>query len=229
VVQSAVLGVGGYLVIQQEASAGIIIAGAILTSRALAPVDLAIAHWKGLVAARQSWIRLQQYWAQLPAEQERTPLPPPRKALAVEAVSVVPPGEQRLVVQEASFALKPGQGLGILGPSASGKSSLVRAIVGVWASVGGKVRLDGAAIEQWNSEALGHHIGYLPQDVERFAGTVARNIARFDPQPDVQAMIDAAWAADMHEMVLRLPNGYDTQIGEGGAALSAGQRQPVPP
>jgi ATP-binding cassette subfamily C protein PrsD len=227
VLQSAVLGVGGYLVIQQEATAGIIIAGAILSSRALAPVELAIAHWKGLVAARQSWKRLQQYWAQLPAEGERTPLPPPRKALAVEAVSVVPPGEQRLVVQEASFALKPGQGLGIVGPSASGKSSLVRAIVGVWAPVGGKVRLDGAAIEQWNSEALGHHVGYLPQDVELFAGTVAENIARFDPEPDVQAMIDAAWAADMHEMVLRLPNGYDTQIGEGGAALSAGQRQRI--
>jgi len=227
VLQSAVLGVGGYLVIQQEASAGIIIAGAILTSRALAPVELTTAHWRGLVAARQSWKRLQQYWAQLPAEEEKTPLPPPRKALTVEAVSVVPPGEQRLVVQEASFALKPGQGLGIVGPSASGKSSLVRAIVGVWASVGGKVRLDGAALEQWSSEALGHHVGYLPQDVELFAGTVAQNIARFDPEPDMEAMIDAAWAAGMHETVLRLPNGYDTQIGESGAALSAGQRQRI--
>ena len=227
VLQSAVLGVGGYLVIQQEASAGIIIAGAILTSRALAPVELTIAHWKGLVAARQSWKRLQQHWAQLPAEQEKTPLPPPRKALAVEAVSVAPPGEQHVVVQEASFALKPGQGVGIVGPSASGKSSLVRAIVGVWVSVRGKVRLDGAALEQWSSEALGRHIGYLPQDVELFAGTVAQNIARFEPAPDAEAMIAAAGAAGVNEMVLRLPNGYDTQIGEGGAALSAGQRQRI--
>jgi ATP-binding cassette subfamily C protein len=227
VLQSAVLGVGGYLVIRQEASGGIIIAGAILTSRALAPVELAIAHWKSLVAARQSWKRLQQYWAQLPAEDEKTPLPPPCQALTVEAVSVVPPGEQRPVVQQASFALKPGQGLGIVGPSASGKSSLVRAIVGVWASVGGKVRLDGAALEQWNSEALGRHIGYLPQDVELFAGTVAQNIARFEPTPDAEAMIAAAGAAGVNEMVLRLPNGYDTQIGEGGAAISAGQRQRI--
>jgi ATP-binding cassette, subfamily C, type I secretion system permease/ATPase len=227
VLQSAVLGVGGYLVIQQEASAGIIIAGAILSSRALAPVELTIAHWKGLVTARQSWKRLQQCWAQLPAEEEKTPLPPPCKALAVEAISVVPPGEQRVVVQEASFALKPGQGLGIIGPSASGKSSLVRAIVGVWVSARGKVRLDGAALEQWSSEALGRHIGYLPQDVELFAGTVAQNINRFDPEPDAQAMIAAAGAAGVHEMVLRLPNGYDTQIGEGGAALSAGQRQRI--
>ena len=227
VLQSAVLGVGGYLVIIQEATAGIIIAGAILTSRALAPVELAIAHWKSLIAARQSWTRLQQHWAQLPAEEEKTTLPPPCKALAVEAVNVAPPGEQHVVVQEASFALKPGQGLGIVGPSASGKSSLVRAIVGVWVSARGKVRLDGAALEHWSSEALGRHIGYLPQDVELFAGTVAQNINRFEPAPDAEAMIAAAGAAGVHEMVLRLPNGYDTQIGEGGAALSAGQRQRI--
>jgi ABC-type protease/lipase transport system fused ATPase/permease subunit len=140
---------------------------------------------------------------------------------------VVPPGGQNVVVQEASFALKPGQGLGIVGPSASGKSSLVRAIVGVWVSARGKVRLDGAALEQWSSEALGRHIGYLPQDVELFAGTVAQNINRFEPVPDAEAMIAAAGAAGVHEMVLRLPNGYDTQIGEGGAALSAGQRQRI--
>lgn len=227
VLQSAVLGVGGYLVIIQEATGGIIIAGAILTSRALAPVELAIAHWKSLIAARQGWKRLQQHWAQLPAEEEKTPLPAPCKALAVEAVFVVPPGEQTAVVQEASFALEPGQGLGIVGPSASGKSSLVRAIVGVWVSTRGKVRLDGAALEQWSSEALGLHIGYLPQDVELFAGTVAQNINRFEPTPDAEAMIAAACAAGVHEMVLRLPKGYDTPIGEGGAALSAGQRQRI--
>jgi ATP-binding cassette subfamily C protein len=227
VLQSAVLGVGGYLVINQEATGGIIIAGAILTSRALAPVEIAIAHWKGLIAARQSWKRLQQHWAQLPAEEEKTPLPPPCRALAVEAVFVVPPGEQAAVVQEASFALQPGQGLGVVGPSGSGKSSLVRAIVGVWVSARGKVRLDGAALDQWSSEALGRHIGYLPQDVELFAGTVAQNISRFEPTPDAGAMIAAARAAGVHEMVLRLPKGYDTPIGEGGTALSAGQRQRI--
>ncbi|WP_025034221.1 type I secretion system permease/ATPase [Bradyrhizobium sp. DOA9] len=227
VLQSAVLGVGGYLVIIQEATAGIIIAGAILSSRALAPIELAIAHWKSLIAARQSWKRLQQQWAQLPGEEEKTPLPPPCKALTVEAVSVVPPGEQTVVVQEASFALNPGQGVGIVGPSASGKSSLVRAVVGVWGAARGKVRLDCAALEQWSSEALGRHIGYLPQDVELFAGTVAQNINRFEPAPDAEATIAAARAAGVHEMVLRLPNGYDTPIGEGGAALSAGQRQRI--
>ncbi|VIO72623.1 Type I secretion system ATP-binding protein PrsD [Bradyrhizobium ivorense] len=227
VLQSAVLGVGGYLVIIQEATAGIIIAGAILTSRALAPVEIAIAHWKSLIAARQSWKRLQQHWAQLPAEEDKTPLPPPRKALAVEAVFVVPPGEQTAVVQDASFALQPGQGLGMVGPSGSGKSSLVRAIVGVWVAARGKVRLDGAALDQWSSEALGRHIGYLPQDVELFAGTVAQNINRFEPAPDAGAMIAAARAAGVHEMVLRLPKGYDTPIGEAGTALSAGQRQRI--
>ncbi|MBB4425927.1 ATP-binding cassette subfamily C protein [Bradyrhizobium sp. CIR48] len=227
VLQSAVLAVGGYLVIIQEATAGIIIAGAILTSRALAPVELAIAHWKSLIAARESWKRLQQQWAQLPAEEEKTPLPPPCKTLAVEAVSVAPPGEQTAVVLEASFALNPGQGVGIVGPSASGKSSLVRAIVGVWGAARGKVRLDGAALDQWGSEALGRHIGYLPQDVELFAGTVAQNINRFEPVPDAEAMIAAANAAGVHQMVLRLPKGYDTPIGEGGAALSAGQRQRI--
>ncbi|WP_256570588.1 type I secretion system permease/ATPase [Bradyrhizobium sp. CCGUVB1N3] len=227
VLQSAVLGVGAYLVIRQEATAGIIIAGAILTSRALAPIELTIAHWKSLLRARQSWTRLQQYWVQLPAEEEKTPLPPPCRVFTVEAVSVLPPGEQRVVVREASFALKPGQGLGIVGPSASGKSSLVRAMVGVWAPLGGKVRLDGAALEQWNSEALGRHIGYLPQDIELFAGTVAQNIARFDPYADSEATIAAATAAGVHEMVLRLPNGYDTQIGEDGSSISAGQRQRI--
>jgi PrtD family type I secretion system ABC transporter len=227
VLQSAVLGVGGYLVIIQEATAGIIIAGSILASRALAPVELAIAHWRSLIAARQSWKRLQQQWAQLPAEEEKTPLPPPCKGLAVEAVFVAPPGEQAAVVMDASFALEPGHGLGIVGPSGSGKSSLVRAVVGVWTSGRGKVRLDGAALEQWSSEALGRHIGYLPQDVELFAGTVAQNISRFEPTPDAQAMIAAARAAGVHEMVLRLPKGYDTPIGEGGTALSAGQRQRI--
>lgn len=227
VLQSAVLAVGGYLVIKQEATSGIIIAGAILTSRALAPVDLAIAHWKGLVTARQSWQRLRQLALQLPPEKRRTSLPSPRKHLAVEGVSVAPPSDERLVVQDVSFMLKAGQALGIIGPSASGKSSLVRTIVGAWTPVRGKVRLDGAALEQWAGDALGWHIGYLPQDVELFAGSVAQNIARFQIDPDDRAIVAAAEAAGVNELARGLRDGYDTQIGESGAALSAGQRQRI--
>ena len=137
------------------------------------------------------------------------------------------PGAQRFVIQDVSFELKAGSGVGIIGPSASGKSSLARMLVGVWPTWRGKVRFDGAAIEQWLPEDLGHHIGYLPQDVELFAGTVAQNIARFDPQPKAEAIIAAAKAANVHEMILQLPDGYETQVGEAGAALSGGQRQRI--
>jgi ABC-type protease/lipase transport system fused ATPase/permease subunit len=190
-------------------------------------VELAIAHWRGFVAARQSWKRFGQWSSFLPEPERPTALPPPRKSLVVEAVSVMPPGERWLVVQDASFALRAGQALGILGPSAAGKSSLVRAIVGVWLPARGTVRLDGAAIEHWTPESLGRHIGYLPQDVELFAGTVAQNIARFETHPDAEAIVVAAEAAGVHELILRLPHGYETPIGEGGAYLSAGQRQRV--
>ena len=225
--QSTVLAVGAYLAIYQEATAGIIIASSILVSRALAPVELAIANWRGFVSARQSWYRLSELLAALREEEQAMALPPPTKSLAVEALSVVPPGQQKIVVQDAAFALKSGQGLGIIGPSASGKSSLVRALVGVWQPARGKVRLDGAALEQWSSEALGPHIGYLPQGVELFDGTVAENIARFAPDPDPDMIIAAARAAAVHELILRLPDGYETRIGEGGAVLSAGQRQRI--
>lgn len=225
--QSAVLGVGAYLVIHQEATAGIIIAGSILTARALAPVELAVAHWKGLVSARHGLKRFKQWSTFFTERDQPTALPPPCKALAVESVSVLPPGERRFVVQEVSFALKAGQALGIVGPSASGKSSLVRAIVGVWSPAQGTVRLDGAAIQHWRPESLGCHVGYLPQDVELFSGTVAQNISRFESEPDPAAIIEAAEAANIHELILRLPDGYDTRIGEGGIFLSAGQRQRV--
>jgi ATP-binding cassette subfamily C protein len=221
--QSAVLGVGAYLVIHQEASPGVIIASAILTSRALAPVDLAIANWRAFVAARQSWARLSQVVGRLAADPEPLALPAPSKSLTVEALSVAPPGEQKLVVRDVGFRLERGQALGIIGPSASGKSSLARAIVAVWQPARGIVRVDGAALEQWPD--LGRHIGYLPQDVELFDGTVAQNIARFEPEPDPAAIIAAAQAADVHELILRLPDGYETAIGESGMALSAGQRQ----
>jgi PrtD family type I secretion system ABC transporter len=225
--QSAVLAVGAYLVIHQEATAGIIIAGSILSARALAPVDLAIAHWKGFVAARQSWHRLNRLLEQMPARPAPTLLQNPASRLSVEAVSIVPPGDQRVIVQDVTFTLTAGNGLGVIGPSGSGKSSLVRALVGVWQPFRGKVRLDGAALDQWSSDVLGRHVGYLPQDVELFAGSVAQNICRFDSEATSDSIIAAAKEAGVHEMIIKMREGYNTQIGEQGAALSAGQAQRV--
>src|ERR1700723_813079 len=212
--QSAVLAVGAYLVIHQEATAGIIIAGSILSARALAPVDLAIAHWKGFVAARQSWHRLNRLLESLPARTAQTLLQNPSSRPAVENLSLAPPGEQRMVVQDVTFTLEAGNGLGVIGPSGSGKSSLVRALVGVWQPFRGKVRLHGAAPAQWSSDLSGRHVGYLPQDVELFAGTVAQNICRFDPEAGSDAIIAAAKEAGVHQMIIKMRDGYDTQIGE---------------
>lgn len=225
--QSAVLGVGAYLVINQSTTAGIIIAAAILVARALAPVDLCIAHWKSFVAARQSWQRLDQLLKAFPAQQSKMPLPPPKRCLAVEHATAGPPGQKTVVVQDVNFRLQQGQGLGIIGPSAAGKSSLVRLVVGAWTPVGGRIRLDGAELDQWSPKALGRHIGYLPQDVELFSGTVAENVARFEPSADPKAIIKAARAASVHDLIVGLPKGYETQIGEHGKALSAGQRQRI--
>jgi PrtD family type I secretion system ABC transporter len=226
--QSAVLAIGAYLVVFQEATAGIMIASSILTARALAPVELAIANWKGFVGARQSWRRLGELLGKFPpTEDDVIDLPRPTAHLAVESVTLVPPGVQKVVVQDVSFALKAGQGLGVIGPSASGKSSLIRGLVGVWPAARGKVRLDGAALEQWHPEELGRHIGYLPQDVELFAGSVAQNISRFDDEASSEDIIEAARAAGVHDLILRLPDGYETQIGVGGTSLSAGQRQRI--
>ena len=227
ILQSAVLAVGAYLVIHQEATAGIIIASSILTGRALAPVDQAIAHWKGFIATRESTKRLQQLLTLFPQQQELITLPPPKALLSVESIAVTPPGDQRLVVNNVSFELKAGQGLGIIGPSGSGKSSLARSLVGAWQPVRGKIRLDHAALDHWSSESLGRHIGYLPQDVELFDGPIAKNICRFEPDANAQAILAAAQAAGVHKLVLSLPNGYGTLIGEGGMALSAGQRQRI--
>jgi ATP-binding cassette subfamily C protein len=225
--QSAVLAVGAWLVIHQEATAGIIIAGSILSARALAPVDLAIAHWKGFVGARQSWQRLSKLLALMPAQGALMPLQPPRKSVVLEGIAGVPPGTNRLVVQDINLNLQSGNGLGIIGPSGSGKSSLARMLVGVWQPVRGRLRLDGAAFDQWSSEALGRHVGYLPQDVELFAGTVAQNISRFAQVPDPESVIAAANAANVHDLIVGLVDGYNTQIGEGGHALSAGQAQRI--
>lgn len=226
-VQSAVLAVGAYLVIYQQATAGVIIAGSILAARALAPVDLAIAHWKSFVAARHSWRRLNSLFEQMPVLPTPTLLQNPSARLAVEGISIAAPGEQKLIVQDVSFAVSAGTGLGVIGPSGSGKSTLVRALVGVWHPLRGKVRLDGAALDQWASDVLGRHIGYLPQDVELFAGTVAQNISRFDPEAVSDAIIAAAKDAGAHDMIVRMHHGYNTEVGEHGAALSAGQAQRV--
>ncbi|WP_445493298.1 type I secretion system permease/ATPase [Rhodopseudomonas sp. RCAM05734] len=227
ILQSAVLAVGAYLVINQESTAGIIIAGSILTSRALAPVELAIANWKGFVSARQSGQRLEQLLTLLPKEEEPLALPAPVEAIAMEHVYVNAPASDRALLHDVSFSLKRGEGLGIIGPSGSGKSSLARALVGVWPQMRGKITLDNAALGQWSSEALGKHIGYLPQDVELFDGSIAVNIARFDPNANPKAVLAAARAAGAHELILSFPEGYGTKIGENGMALSAGQRQRI--
>jgi ATP-binding cassette subfamily C protein len=224
--QSAVLGLGAYLVISQEASAGLIIAASIISGRALAPLDLAIPNWKNWSAARQSWKRLSRLLKTFPQSNEKLALRPPKKCLEVTA-SAVPPGSTQVVVHDASFRLEAGQGLGIIGPSASGKSSLARLLVGVWSPVRGAVRLDGASIDQWTSEDLGRHLGYLPQTVELLPGTISENIARFDPDADPEAVIRAAEMAGVHELIVNLPEGYQTAIGEYGAGLSAGQQQRI--
>ena len=225
--QSGVLALGAWLVINGQATGGIIIASSILVSRTLAPAELAIANWKGFVQARQSWARLSDLLDTIPAAIPRHGLPAPRESLAVESVCVAPPGCPRIAVNDVTFALKAGQGLGVIGPSASGKSSLARALIGVWPALRGKVRLDGAALDQWWSEDLGPHVGYLPQEAELFAGTVAENIARFEPGAPAEAAVAAARAAGVHAMILGLPEGYDTRLGERGAGLSAGQRQRI--
>jgi ATP-binding cassette subfamily C protein len=225
--QSGVLALGAWLVIRNEATGGIIIASSILVARALAPAELAIAHWKGFVAARQSWRRLSELFARLPEAPRPHALPAPGRHLAVESLAVSPPGARRVVVQDVSFQLEAGQGLGVIGPSASGKSSLARALVGVWTPLGGQVRLDEAALNQWSSEALGPHLGFLPQEVELFPGTISQNIARFEEGADPALVLAAARAAGVHGLILRLPEGYDTRIGETGAGLSAGQRQRI--
>ena len=225
--QSAILAAGAYLVLEHEATAGIIIASSVLAARALAPVDLAIANWRGFSHARQSWRRLAQALDQHPPQAPLTPLPRPASSLSVHNVTATSPATGRPIVDDVSFALHGGGGLGIIGPSASGKSSLARLLVGVWRPASGAIRIDGAALEQWAPEDLGRHIGYLPQDVELFAGTVAENIGRFEAVADPQAIIAAAKAAGAHDLILNLPDGYDTEIGEGGAVLSGGQRQRV--
>ena len=223
--QSGVLGLGAYLVIMQQASGGIIIASSILSSRALAPVELVIANWRPFVAMRQSWNRLANLLGALPAIATPMALPAPRAMLEAEGLVVGAPGTGRAIVQDASFLIEAGQAVAIIGPSASGKSTLTRAIAGIWSPLRGKVMLDRAALDQWSAEALGMHVGYLPQEIELFGGTIEQNIARFAADPDPRAVIAAARLAGVHDMILGFPHGYRTSIGEAGSLLSAGQRQ----
>ena len=228
--QSGMLGLGAYLVIKGDVSGGAIIASSITMSRSLAPIETAIAHWRGFVSARQSYQRLIDVFKAVEQESlEGIDLPAPKKSMTVTGLTVSPPGVMRPVVSNVSFALEAGDGLGIIGPSASGKSSLARALVGVWLPVrmGGSVRLDGASIDQWPPDKLGPHIGYLPQSIELFDGDVGQNIARFDPNATSEAVIAAAMAAGVHDMIVGLPNGYQTAIGEAGQSLSGGQRQRI--
>jgi ATP-binding cassette subfamily C protein len=227
VLQSAILGLGAYLVIHGEMSPGSMIAASIMMSRALAPIEIAVANWKGFIGARQSYRRLQHILSIIPPQGKRLPLPAPKSTISVEDIYVGAPGQSSAIVQGVGFELQAGQGLGLIGPSASGKSSLARAIVGVWPLLRGDVRIDGAALEQWEPDALGAHVGYLPQDVELFDGTIAENIARFRPDAKPEDIIDAARTAGAHDLILGLEEGYDTHIGEGGMALSGGQRQRV--
>lgn len=226
--QSLVLSVGALLAIAGEASGGVIFASSILAARALAPIDQIVAHWKSFAAARSAWTRLEDVLRSVPVQSGvALRLPSPARSLGVIGLSSGPPGSQRLTVEGVDFRLDAGDALGIVGVSAAGKSSLVRTILGLWRPARGMVRLDGADLAQWDPEELGRQIGYVPQSVELMPGSVAENIARFDDPADSETVLAAARAADVHDMIVQLPQGYDTQVGQDGEQLSAGQRQRV--
>jgi ATP-binding cassette subfamily C protein PrsD len=225
--QSAVLALAAALAIGGEMSAGSIIAASVIMSRALAPVEQITAQWEAFQQARRAFQRLRLTLPVAHTADTKVELPKSRGALAVEDLVVGAPQAKKAILFDVRFALEPGDGLGIIGMSGSGKSALVRTLAGVWAPLSGKVRLDGATLDQWPAEQLGRAIGYVPQDVQLFAGTVAENIARFAAAIDSDAVVRAAQRASVHDMILRLPNGYQTEIGEGGVCLSAGQRQRI--
>jgi PrtD family type I secretion system ABC transporter len=225
--QSAILGLGAYLVIYQELTPGSMIAASIMMGRALAPIETAIANWRGFIAARQSTKRLSQTLARLQPRRSPTALPKPVSGLEVEKLTVAAPGSETPIVKDVHFRLSAGDVLGIIGPNGAGKTSLIRTLVGIWRPSRGEVRIDGAPFEQWDPEFIGRHIGFVSQGAELFDGTVAENISRMQIGSQSEAVLQAARAAGAHVMILRLPDGYDTRIGEAGAVLSAGQRQRI--
>jgi ATP-binding cassette, subfamily C, bacterial exporter for protease/lipase len=224
--QSLVLGLGALLVLEGKLTAGMMIAASILAGRALAPVEQLVGNWKQIISGRQAYARLRELLAVHPARADSMSLPRPSGQVSVEGASVAAPGSNRLILRNLSFAIPAGEVVAVIGPSASGKSSLARMLVGVWAPATGSVRLDGASVFHWNKEELGPCVGYLPQDIELFDGTVAENIARFG-DVDADKVVDAARRVDMHEQILRLPQGYDTPLGADGSNVSGGQRQRI--
>jgi len=225
-VQSLVLGLGAYLAVKHELNPGLMIAGSILLGRALAPIDMIIGSWKGFISARSQYTRLNEILDKQLAEPERMSLPSPKGEVRVENLIISAPGSKAPIIRNVSFAAAAGSIVGVIGPSASGKSTLARALLGVWAPQHGVVRLDGADVNAWDKRELGPHLGYLPQDIELFEGTVGDNIARFG-DIDAAKVVEAARIAGVHEMILQLPDGYDTVIGGDGVNLSGGQRQRI--
>ncbi len=224
--QSMILGLGAYLVIEKEITPGLMIAGSILLGRALSPIDMMIANWKGFINARGQYNRLNEILMKIPAVPSRMTLPPPLGSVQLEAAVVTPPGAKSAVIKGLSFQIESGDIVGVIGASGAGKSTLARALLGIWPTASGKIRLDQADIYNWNREELGRYLGYLPQDIELFEGTISDNIARFGPI-DAEKVVAAAKMAGVHELILHLPDGYDTFIGANGGTLSGGQRQRV--
>lgn len=224
--QSLILGVGALLVIEGEMTAGMMIVGSMLLGKALQPVEMAIGTWKQSISTKAAYQRLDEMLQSAPPRGETLSLPAPQGSLELENVYAAAPGVQLNILKGLNFKIPAGEVVGVIGPSASGKSTLARLLVGVWQARVGTVRLDGADIFQWNKDELGPHIGYLPQDIELFEGTIAENIARFS-EPDAALVIDAAKRAGVHEMILHLPRGYDTPLGVDGASLSGGQKQRI--
>lgn len=225
-IQSLILGLGAYLAVDHQISPGLVIAGSVLLGRALAPIDLIIGSWKGFIGARSQYDRLNAILDKQKAEPERMSLPAPQGHILVDNLMVGAPGSKSSIIRGISFGVPAGAVVGIIGPSASGKSTLARALMGVWVPQHGVVRLDGADISNWNKEELGPHLGYLPQDIELFEGSISENIARF-AEVNADKVVKAAKTAGVHEMILQLPEGYDTVIGSEGVNLSGGQRQRV--